>query len=95
MHNVEAGNPRLCLGYLDLSNTVKSRKTLSFLKPPREKSSFAAFPTVLDGIRLPGKGQRGTLQGSVPQVPHGSVRFRQKRPSFGPRRPGSYLTRAG
>ena len=89
MHNVEACFPRLCRGKLGLSNTPVCRKTLSFLKPPDRKSSFAASRTVLDGIGLPGKGVEGTLQGSVPRVPRGSARFRQKRPVTGPGRPGS------
>ena len=63
MHNVRPGLPRLCLGKLDLSNTPVPRKTLSFAKPPRQESSFAASRTVLDGIEAPGKGNGGTLQG--------------------------------
>ena len=66
VHNVEAQNPGLCPGYLDLSNTLEPRKTLSFSKPPHEKSSYAAFQSVPDGNYAPGKGTGGTLQGSVP-----------------------------
>ena len=73
VHNVEAGSSRLCLEELDLSNTCFSEKTLSFSKPPRRESSFAAFLSVLDGNYAPGRGNGGTLQGSV--VP-GSARFR-------------------
>ena len=80
VHNVQGLPPVLCPGKLDLSNTRLSRKTLSFLKPPHEKSSFAAFLRLLDGIEAPGKGKRGTLQGSVI---HCSVRFRTV-PSKGP-----------
>lgn len=50
MHNVVAWNPRLCLGYLELSNTSILAGQLSFPKPPREESSFAAFCYVTDGI---------------------------------------------
>ena len=65
MHNVEGSSPGLCPGELDLSNTWVSQKTLSFSKPPRRESSFAAFLTVLDGKHAPGGGREGTLQGSV------------------------------
>ena len=92
MHNVEAGNPGLWPGYLDLSNTPLSKKTLSSSKPPHPESSFAAFFTVLDRKPCPGLRYRGTLQGSVLSVPRGSGWFRRKRPVTGPRRPGSYPT---
>ena len=84
MHNVRAGFPRLCLGKLDLSNTPDPEKTLSFLKPPHDESSFAAFSTVLDESGFPGKGREEPFR--VPSVtfPRGSVRFRQKRPPTGP-----------
>ena len=84
VHNVEAGNPEVSSGYLGLSNTSFSKKTLSFLKPPHDESSFAAFSTVLDESGFPGKGREEPFR--VPSVtfPRGSVRFRQKRPPTGP-----------
>ena len=92
MHNVETGFPGLCPGKLDLSNTPITRKTLSLVKPPREESSFAAFLVVLDGIKAPGPGNGGTLQGSSSHRSALFRQFRQKRPVTGPRRPGFYLT---
>ena len=92
MHNVEAGFPRLCLGKLDLSNTLDPGKTLSFSKPPHVKKQLCCFPTVLDGIRLPGKGVEEPFRVPSTTVPRGSVQFRQKGRYPGPRRPGSYLT---
>ena len=65
VHNVEPGSSRLCLEELDLSNTLETRKTLSLSKPPHRFLYFVTFLTVLDGIRLPGKGREGTFQGSV------------------------------
>ena len=65
----------LCPRKLDLSNTPDTAGSLSFPKPPHRRSSFAAFLTLLDGIEAPGKGNRGTLQGSVPQC---SSLFRQR-----------------
>ena len=65
VHNVEACFPCLWQGKLDLSNTLETVGSLSFPKPPREESSFAAFCSVLDGNTAPGKGRGGTLQGSV------------------------------
>ena len=61
VHNVRACFPALWAGKLDLSNTSFSEKTLSFSKPPHHESSFAAFPTVLDGKAAPGPGKGGTL----------------------------------
>ena len=95
MHNVRPGFPGFQPGKLDLSNTPLSKKTLSFLKPPHPRSSFAAFCTVLDGIEAPGKGNEEPFR--VPSVPC-SARFHTF-PSEEARRaywrPGSYLTRAG
>ena len=93
MHNVEGCFPWLCQGKLGLSNTCFSEKTLSFPKPPRNKSSFAAPQALLDRKAAPGRGRRGTLQGSVLYC---SARFRTV-PSIEaysrPWRPGSYPTR--
>ena len=63
VHNVEPCFPGLWPGYLDLSNTLVSRKTLSSSKPPEQESSFAAFPHVLDGIPSPGRGNRRNPSG--------------------------------
>ena len=95
MHNVWPGFPRLCLGKLDLSNTSKRKKTLSFPKPPQRKSSFAAFLHVLDGFGFPGKGTEEPFR--VPSSPCSAL-FRtvpSKKAYYRPWRPGSYLTRAG
>ena len=73
VHNVETCSPWLCQGKLDLSNTWDSRKTLSFSKPPHEKSSFAAFRTVPDEVGLPGKGKERNPSGFLPSR---SARFR-------------------
>ena len=56
MHNVRPGSCRLWRQELDLSNTSVSKKTLSSSKPPHDRSSFAAFRHVLDGVEAPGKG---------------------------------------
>ena len=57
VHNVRAGNPRLCLGYLELSNTLFPRKMLSFSKPPRRKAAKLLSCIVLDGKEAPGPGK--------------------------------------
>ena len=57
MHNVEARNPGLCPGYLELSNTPESRKTLSLPKPPEQKAALLLSLTVLDGKAAPGRGK--------------------------------------
>ena len=73
MHNVEARTRAFGPGYLDLSNTSGTRKTLSLSKPPHSKSSYAASLTVPDGIRLPGKGKERNPSGFRQQ---GSSPFR-------------------
>ena len=84
MHNVEACNSRALPGYLGLSNTLKSRKTLRSPKPPHRQSSFAAFQHVLDGKAASYLSNKGTLQGSVNSVPHGSVNGKEPAPSRTP-----------
>ena len=56
VHNVRSGYSLALPGKLGLSNTSKSRKTLSLPKPPHCFPHFITFRTVLDGKAAPGRG---------------------------------------
>ena len=76
VHNVEPSFTQALPGYLGLSNTPESKKTLSSSKPPLQQSSNAAFRAVLDGNTAPGPGNEEPFR--VPLAP-GSALFRQRR----------------
>ena len=92
MHNVEPGFPGQSPGKLGLSNTLLSRKTLSFPKPPQRKKQLRCFLSFLDEPLGPGLRYRRNPSGFRQRFREVPALFRQMRPVTGPGWPGPYLT---